>query len=195
MLKSAMARNWKRGEPFPIPAPTTNHLERTMPRTIRGVLAVLTALLVATPAAAQLPDIVITAGPTFPTGGFGDTREMGYNVGIGVRIAPPLMPLAFRADAQFNEFDRSTPPGGDATRVWSVTGNAVFNIPMGLPLSGPYLIGGLGAYGVRGDATRFGFNVGGGFRVGLAGFGVFGEARYHSAGNATFVPVSVGVIF
>ena len=169
-----------------------------MSRALRAA-ALISAILgaAARPAAAQLRgNLSIAAGASFPTSAFGDFQDTGYNVLVALGLNPPLLPIGFRVDGMFNEFDRTG--SSDKTRVLGLTAN----VTLGLGgLLGPYLIGGIGEYSTRypspfGDRTDFGINVGGGFRFGLTGFSAFAEARYHRAGDAAqFIPVSFGVTF
>lgn len=59
-------------------------------------LAVL-LLIIARPAAAQVPTFGVRAGATFPTGDVQDELETGYHVGVSVGFAPILLPISLRS--------------------------------------------------------------------------------------------------
>lgn len=153
--------------------------------------------------------INIAAGATFATGNFGSRNNSGYNVALGIDLTPPLSPLGFRAEGIFNEFDQNftnpfTGVSGGKTRVAGITGNATFDLSLGLiPVGSLYAIGGIGYYSSREPAfqgssvTNFGWNVGGGYRFPLTGFSAYVEARYHRISNAdvSMVPLSFGLVF
>lgn len=147
------------------------------------------------------------AGLSAPTGDFGKSVDAGYHVTGMVTFSPPLAPVGFRAEGSFNEFNFKTSPflpSGSKARVLSGTANAMLSSP---GILGPYLIGGIGTYHSSVSCTgcssssdnKVGFNAGGGFRFGLAGFSAFGEARYHFYGSGTsktqYIPISFGVTF
>ena len=179
-----------------------------MKRTFLLVAAV--GLMLALPAAsvdAQRPvSFGILAGASMPTGDAGDQVETGFNFGASLGFQPALLPVGVRIDALWNsfEFSESTGENGDIS-VLSATANAVFSIPMAsLPMVSPYLIGGLGLYSADAGGTEdrqneFGWNVGGGLRFNLAGFGTFVEARYNSfslfENDFTYVPITFGIMF
>jgi hypothetical protein len=169
-----------------------------MPRFTRFAAACITLLASAPVARAQVAThFSVAAGAAFPTGSFGDFHDTGYNVLAAVDLQPALLPLAFRLDGMFNEFDFSGASSG-STRVIGLAGNAV--LKGGALGIGPYLIGGIGVYGTKptggSSNSDVGFNIGGGFRFGLTGFSVFAEARYHRvAEDVSFIPVTFGITF
>lgn len=163
-----------------------------MIRTI-AVVSTLALALTAAPAAAQLPfRLGVQAGAAMPTGDFADGSKTGYTVGVLAEVKPVLLPVGIRGDVNYNEFGLEF----DETdidvdfRVLNVNANAILEMP-GVALR-PYLLGGLGWYrgnfsgdGLEGEeidaASAIGFNIGGGIRFGLAGFGAAVEAHYRSA--------------
>jgi hypothetical protein len=178
----------------------------------------------ALPQTARAQNINIAAGASFPTGDLGNNgANTGWLITGGVGMAPTGSPLGFRAEAIYNQYTRDCSnsffngcPSG-AINVWGVTGNAVYNLPLGMS-SGPagsgatvYGIGGVGVYGGSDPlftnsndfstsfGTNFGWNIGGGVKFALAGFSAYVEARYHSfntQGNTiSFVPIVFGVTF
>jgi len=182
-------------------------------------IAVVSALAIAAaafaaPAEAQLPfRLGVQAGASIPTGDMGDGAETGYHVGLLAEAKPVLLPIGVRADVIYNEFGSSGEDDVDF-RLLNVNANAIFEMP-GVGLR-PYLLGGLGWYrgnfnadGESGDAeSAIGFNVGGGIKFGLAGFGAAVEAHYRSVNlefdvpvigtqelKTTFVPVSFVLTF
>lgn len=165
----------------------------------------------------------ISAGASIPTGEFGKDVNTGYNVNGIVTLRVPVSPISFRGEVGYDRFDVKSKAldVGDKgnARLISGVANVVLSFPS-TPTSivRPYLIGGVGAYNVRGSVTsgnvtyssdsqtKFGFNVGGGLEIPLSGFTAFGEVRYtrvSSEGNgdkdlpynATFVPIRFGVRF
>jgi opacity protein-like surface antigen len=177
-----------------------------MKRTFLLVAAVgLTLALPAASVEAQRPfSFGIAAGASMPTGDAGDLLNTGFNIGATLGFQPALLPVGVRIDALYNSFDASD-DGDGGLDVISATANAVVNIPMAaMPMVSPYLIGGLGLYSAdsEGDEDRqneFGWNVGGGLRFNLAGFGTFIEARYNSFSlfdeDVTYVPITFGIMF
>jgi hypothetical protein len=142
-------------------------------------------------------------GAAIPLSDFGKSFSTGYNVTGTLGFNPAGMPVGFRIDAAYNQFSAKGATNVNA-KIADVSGNVVFSMT-GTPEVTPYLIGGVGYYhtssSVAGSTSsnNVGFNVGGGLKVPLSGFGVFAEARYNhfTANSATFsfVPITVGVMF
>ena len=188
-----------------------------MIRKIAAVSALALIAAAATPAHAQLPfRLGVQAGASIPTGDMGDANNMGYNVGVLAEVKPALFPVGIRADVIYNEFgyddevlDAIGADDGDL-RVLNVNGNAIFELP-GIGLS-PYILGGLGWYqaweDIEGESSDkesgVGFNIGGGIRFGLAGFGAAVEAHFRSVNidvgdgeefEVRYVPISFVLTF
>lgn len=178
-----------------------------------STLAILAGLALPIAAAHAQVGFGIAAGPSVPLGDFSNAVDAGYHVTGIVNVGVPLAPVGLRLEGSFADFNYKPIIGssGSKARIYSGTANVVFSTP---GIIGPYLIGGIGVYNAsavctncNSSDTKIGFNGGGGFKVGLAGFAVFAEARYHyvpGAANATtggtnsstqFIPVSVGVTF
>jgi hypothetical protein len=150
----------------------------------------------------------VHAGASVPVGAFSDAvaaggggADLGFRIGAGLEIRPPLMPIGLRFDGAY---DRLAIEQSDLDwAIWSVTANAVLSPPVS-PL---YFIGGIGFYstdvtgsGVTSDATTdFGFNLGAGFSLPLTGFSAFVEGRFHSINtdgdNINYVPIVFGIRF
>ncbi len=133
--------------------------------------AILAAALVAATQTvqAQAPVTLWLAGARATT----DSSSIALknsNVLIGLQVALPLFPVALRAEAMAAGSDITGSP-----RSYFV--NAV--LPLNLPGISPYLIGGYGKYSYGKANEVSGYNYGGGVRVGLGRFGVFGELRKH----------------
>ena len=185
-------------------------------------LAVVSALALtaaaAAPAHAQLPfRLGVQAGASIPTGDWKDGTNTGYHVGILAEAKPALFPVGIRADVIYNEFGLDEDEVGVSDvdfRLLNVNANAILELP-GVGLR-PYLIGGLGWYQgwFNGEddssdkESAVGFNVGGGIRFGLSGFGAAIEAHYRSANidfsdffgedaelEARFIPISFVLTF
>jgi len=170
-------------------------------------------------ASAQLATILkpvqigVAAGAAVPVSDLGNSFSTGFNVTGTIAINVPLLPIGFRIDAAYNQFGEKgatatpTSPSAAASnvnaKVAGVTGNVVFGMP-GVIIT-PYFIGGVGYYRVSSSATgtvasnNFGFNVGAGVKLPLLVFSAFAEARYNrvseNGGSASFIPVTVGVMF
>jgi hypothetical protein len=182
-----------------------------MLRKTLGTLAAASLLLVgASTANAQFASPIrfnVNAGAALPVGTLaeegadGGNAELGFHLGAGLELRPPLMPVGLRFDGAF---DRMGIQDIDAAwSIWSLTANAVVS-PMASPL---YFIGGIGFYGVdiTGEGldfeseTEFGFNLGAGFSLPLTGFSAFVEARWHNVNtpedNLQFIPIVFGLRF
>jgi opacity protein-like surface antigen len=145
-----------------------------------------------------------SAGVAFPTGDLGNVANTGYDVTVMVGYKPQFTPIAFRAEAAYNQFGSQTFNGN--VNIPAFTGNLVFDVPMGTLT--PYVIGGAGLYrtsiALNGGGTAsendFGFNIGGGLKIPLSSsFETFVEARYNRVtitnGSFSFIPVTFGVLF
>jgi opacity protein-like surface antigen len=177
----------------------------------------IAALLLAASAGAlegQSPlSFSVSGGATVPSGGFADRVNAGYNVGASLGLHIPLFPISVRADGMFNRLEYNDAGGlsGGAryravteyAQIWSGTVNAVVSMST---LLSPYLIGGIGWYrtseadigaNLSRSENSVGGDIGAGLKLGLAGFGVYAEARYHWIGDpdVRIVPISVGVSF
>ena len=171
-----------------------------------AVAVAVTFVAGVTPARAQLS---LAGGPTMAVGTLADAVGMGYHAQGSFGLSAPLIPVALRVDAAWNQFPEENDTGGDF-RLLSGTVNAVFSVPS-IAIT-PYVIGGVGAYSARWSddsaaglatggesSTEFGANAGVGVRLGLGGLSAFAEARFHHLFNdgdaIRFVPVSVGLRF
>jgi opacity protein-like surface antigen len=146
-----------------------------------------------------------SGGIAFPTGDLGTGTNTGYNIAVLVGYKPQLLPISVRAEAAYNQFGFTN--GGGSINIPAFTGNLVYEMP-GMSFT-PYAIGGAGLYRVSagfngGGSTNaendFGWNLGGGIKIPLStSFETFIEARYNrvsaSGGSASFIPVTVGVLF
>jgi hypothetical protein len=146
-----------------------------------------------------------SGGIAFPTGDLGTTTNTGYTIAVAVGYKPQAMPFSVRAEAAYNQFGFTN--GGGSINIPSFTGNLEYDLP-GMSFT-PYAIGGAGLYRVSagfngGGSTSaendFGWNIGGGIKIPLStSFETFIEARYNSVsasgGTASFIPITVGVMF
>ncbi|HJQ12802.1 MAG TPA: outer membrane beta-barrel protein [Gemmatimonadaceae bacterium] len=150
-------------------------------------------------------EIGASGGIAFPTGDLGTASNTGYNIALSVGYRPQYTPIAVRAEAAWNQFGAEG--GGANFNVPSFTGNVEVGLPLGMSFS-PYAIGGAGLYrpnvdfsggGSTQTENRFGWNIGGGVKIPLAGFHTFIEARYNSVnidgGTLSFVPLTFGIMF
>jgi hypothetical protein len=150
-----------------------------------------------------------SGGIAFPTGDLGTGTNTGYNIAVVAGYKPQLLPIAVRAEAAYNQFGFTA--GAGSINIPAFTGNLVYELPLGMSFT-PYAIGGAGLYrpsaGFNGSGATtaendFGWNIGGGIKIPLStSFETFIEARYNSVklggangGTATFIPVTVGILF
>jgi hypothetical protein len=185
----------------------------------------LLAAVLPVAAAAQAPVILLGGGGVI-SGQVPDNLTnggLGYNVLAGVSLPVPVLPLAFRIDAQFDQ--QAAPVSVNRMQVYSATGNAVYSTH--LFFLQPYIIGGIGYYHilsrylsecgtcgngvgsgsppeVQATSNGWGLNGGLGVKTGVGRVGFFGEWRYHDifapAGNSpyghtTYAPFTIGVTF
>jgi hypothetical protein len=176
------------------------------------VVAALAAIaLSASTSAAQSNKAVsigISGGAAIPVGDFGDLYSTGWN-GTGSLMFRSLgSPLGIRVDGMYNRLSVKDDVIGipfDNVSIASANANLVYNLS-GVGIT-PYLIGGAGAYWLKGHGDGFdgdsesklGVNGGIGASFQLSGFNTFIEARYHHVftdENATqFIPVTFGISF
>lgn len=180
-------------------------------KTLYGTLAASFLVLGASTADAQFASPIrfnVHAGAAVPVGAFSDPvgsggggADMGFRIGAGLELRPPLSPVGLRFDGAY---DRLAIENSDLNwAIWSLTANAVVS-PAVSPL---YFIGGIGFYstdvtgsGITADAvTDFGFNIGAGFSLPLTGFSTFVEGRFHSINtdtdNINYIPIVFGIRF
>ena len=173
---------------------------------MKRVALVVSLMLGAIPAIASAQvGFGVAAGAAIPLSDLGNAYSTGYHAQGSLDIAIPLAPIGFRFDGTLDHFDSKNSAISSSTRI--IGGSA--NVLMGfgaVPLLGPYVIAGVGAYNVNtsigttsGSETKPGGGVGVGMRFGLAGFGVFAETKYNyiatSGSSAQFVPVMFGISF
>jgi opacity protein-like surface antigen len=178
--------------------------------TILSTIAVL-GLAAAAPVAqgqAYNPfQIGASGGIAFPTGDLGTGNNTGYTIVFAVGYKPQMMPISLRAEAAYNQFGFSN--GVGSTDIIAFTGNVQYDLPLGMSFT-PYAIGGVGVYrpttpgftstSITTGENDFGWNIGGGIKIPLStNFETFIEARYNrfnpSGGTASFIPVTVGIMF
>lgn len=180
-------------------------------KTLYGTLAISLLVVSASAADAQFASPIrfnVNAGAALPVGDLADASgggaELGFRIGAGLELRPPMMPVGLRFDGAF---DRMGIENVDANwTIWSLTANAVLS-PMVSPL---YFIGGVGFYSwdITGDdvtfpqdsESDFGFNLGAGLSLPLTGFSTFVEARWHRISVADgesiqYIPIVFGIRF
>ena len=188
----------------------------------RLVFTTLFALIAgAAPAAAQgtsLVKIGITGGWVTPYQTTKTYAKTGWDAGLTMQIAAPLVPIGFRIDALYSTMDGAAQTGAaihvDNFTIYSATGNVVWTVfGTGMPTKF-YVIGGIGYYSVSQQQTAasitttltssdFGYNAGLGVK--LTKF--FIEARWTNidgglmipltgaSQSLQIVPINVGIIF
>ncbi|CAN5918818.1 hypothetical protein BH11GEM2_BH11GEM2_32360 [soil metagenome] len=178
---------------------------------MKRVALIVSLALAAVPAVASAQiGFGVAAGAAFPLSDFGNAYSSGYHAQASLDLAIPLSPIGFRFDGTLDHFDaKGSSAVSGSSRI--IGGSA--NVMMGfgaVPLLGPYVIAGVGAYNTNFEAksgtttvssseTKPGGGVGVGIRFGLAGFGVFAETKYNyiasSGTSVQFVPVMFGISF
>jgi len=179
-------------------------------------LPLLTGVAVLTPTAHAQNSyaIGISAGPTIPTGKFGDGYSKGKNVTGFLAIGAEELPVGVRIDGMYNDFDGRTvtPDGGGATvempdlRLLALVGNAVFTASGSV--AKPYLVAGVGFYNSKSSASDarsrndLGFSIGLGSTFSLGPLASLVEVRFHSisrepehGGSIHYIPITVGFAF
>ena len=174
---------------------------------LRRSFALASALALAATASTAVaqarPQLSVGGGVTLPTGDLGEGADAGWHGQVSLGYRPPLFPLGFRIDGNYNDV------GGSAAdfRAISVTGNVVLEAP-GIAVR-PYLIGGAGLYNTKVGSlegrNNLGLNGGAGLRFRLMDFDAFVEGRYHAALNALgaddderaaqYIPITFGISF
>jgi hypothetical protein len=183
--------------------------------------AAVAAALVTGTAGAQTsrPTFGISGGLALPTGDLNKGYKSGYDIAANVGFHPTGQSFGVRVEGAFNQFAlKGTNTSNAHTNIFDVTGNIVVGTAAAPGTIRPYLIGGVGVYNVKNEAsvgnvsvstsaTKFGFNGGAGLDLPLSGIAAFVEARFHyvltGSGssdsnigyNASFVPIVVGVRF
>lgn len=150
----------------------------------------------------------VSAGAAIPVGDFGDLYSTGWNATGSLMFRSLGSPLGIRVDGMYNKLNVKDDVIGvpfDNVSVASANANLVYNL-QGTGIT-PYLIGGAGAYWMKGHGNGFdgettsklGLNGGVGAAFQLSGFNTFVEARYHhifTDNNATqFIPITFGIAF
>jgi opacity protein-like surface antigen len=194
-----------------------------MIRTIFAVLVV--GLLVASPAAAQLPgagkmiQIGIGGGASVPVGSAENALKEGFNVRGFVKVKPPVLPVGIRGALGYQKFSLDQVPAGtDGTgNILSGLGGITLGKSIG-PIR-PYITASVGAFRIerkldsngvetKAHETKFGIDGGAGLEFKLMSLNGFVEARlenvYTNEGfdpsltdksSTRIVPVTFGLMF
>lgn len=178
----------------------------------RTVIVAATLMVVGTTAAkAQMSGSLtrplsfgIAGGIAVPAGTLSNVANTGSNVTGILGLKLPILPIGLRADASYSSFGyKSAAAGNGSAHVGNVTGNVVVSMPF--LLLHPYVLGGLGYYGVSASyaksANGMGYDLGTGLslNIPITGISVFAEARYNHVNtggvNTQFTPIEIGVMF
>jgi opacity protein-like surface antigen len=154
-------------------------------------------------AEAQVPlQLGLGAGALVPTGDLADQVGTGVQVTTTLRLGFPLLPIHLRGDGMIGNL--SGKGAANDLRAYGVSANVGWDV-IPLVVTTGYLIGGVGYYWTKpdlpnaGTESDTGWNVGAGVRFNLLSLRLFAEARYNristDAGNVSFVPVTVGIMF
>ena len=164
--------------------------------------------LLGSPVYAQSPKPVsldLAAGAAIPVGDFSDGYNTGFNGTVGLGLTSIGSPVGIRFEGMYNKFGGRDDLVANQPDARIIAGTA--NLEYSLPGQGirPYLIGGVGYYGLKLDIpnaesiNKLGLNGGIGAVFPLSGFNTFVEARFHhvfTENNATqFIPVVFGIQF
>lgn len=165
------------------------------------VTAGLLALL-APAARAQRPvSLLVGGGASIPVGTLADGSSTGWNALAGLAVSTLMQPLGLRLDGAYNRMAGKA--SGPDQAITSGTLNVTYRLPTPNTPIAPYLSAGGGVYwlecrgdgGVCGSDTRGGWNAGLGTKIAAMGLTWFVEARFHRAGDARYLPVTIGVGF
>jgi len=194
-------------------SPSTTYLQEYhfMKRSSFAIAAIAALFVAASTTSAQSNksmSVGISGGAAIPVGDFGDFYTTGWN-GTGSLMFRSLgSPIGLRVDGMYNKLSVKDDVVGipfDNVSIASANANLVYNL-QGTGIT-PYLIGGGGAYWMKGHGnnfdgeseSKFGVNGGIGAAFQLSGFNTFIEARYHhifTDERATqFIPVTFGIAF
>ena len=175
----------------------------------RWIPAVASFLLVAATASAQRAStrpvqLIVSGGVSVPTGGFGDSHDMGVHAdasllinvfGQSLRLRPEMTYARFGVKELGALLNGAGIQGASARASVSddvsslIGGFANIEIPLGPPGFQPFLLAGIGAVKFKSDisdgassidATKTSLNFGGGLRFRLGAIGGFLEARFNN---------------
>jgi hypothetical protein len=153
-------------------------------------------------------------GVSVPVSDAKDALETGIHGQVMVMWTAPVLPLSLRGSVGYSRYDlKSLAPGVDGTgSVLSGLANVSWGFPVG-PVK-PYIIGGLGAFNMKGTVagvsgpseTKFGIDAGAGLEFKLGRFIGFVEGKVEDifteqglASSQSFdtmvVPVTFGIFF
>jgi len=147
----------------------------------------------------------LAVGAAIPVGDFSDGFNTGYNGTAGLELNSIGSPVGIRFEGMYNHFGGRTDLAHNQpdARIIGATANLLYSLPgQGIR---PYLIGGVGYYGLKLDVpnaesiNKIGVNGGIGAVFPLSGFNTFVEARLHHVftdNNSTqFIPIVFGIQF
>ena len=194
-----------------------------MSRSVAAIACLLTLLgLAPAPARAQVDPRAVSfgigGGTSVPVGEARNTYRTGFNGGAFLRLDLGALPLAFRADCIYQNFELTSAaippagaPGSGTGTLLGGMGDALVFVRRGGVR--PYLVGGAGVYSVRTEfdanglptqtLTRLGFRGGLGLQFTFGSLVLYAEGTLDHvvprAGSSEaviqVVPVSMGVIF
>ena len=152
----------------------------------------------------------IFGGGAFPTGDLGEGLNLGFRLGGGLALRSPAFPLGLNVNLAYDRFGGDDDIAGtgvsvDAVSILSGSADVVWQFPTDPAASfQPFLDAGLGLYRLGEYAggesqTKFGFQVGGGIDLPLAGMATFVEAKYvnvFAEGDSwAYIPIVIGLRF
>ncbi len=154
-------------------------------------ITLLTVLAFALPVSASAQThLIVGGGLSRPISDFGDAVDSGMHGRVGLQVGIPVFPVSLRGEAELQSYREAV--GDDKTNVLSGSLSAVLSLG-GIGLR-PYLIAGLGNYGIKGR-----LHGGFGASLGALGFGGFAEVRFvnvdGTAGDTRFVTATLGLRF
>jgi hypothetical protein len=140
--------------------------------------ALTVAIAAPVAAHAQFVSLGLAAGTSISSG---EGNGSGMHGNVSLEVKAPLLP-GLRGEAWFIDVK----PEGKV----AATASVVLSAP--IPVVTPYLIGGWGSYGLGGDESKTGFNVGVGAKASVVvGPAIYVEVRRHDPIALNLVTVGV----
>ena len=153
----------------------------------------------------------LSAGLAMPTGDAGDVTGTGINVQAAGTKKLASAPVWLRGEVAYNRFgakDQGNFFGSDIeSRLSTLSGGLDIGYSfVTASTMKPYVLGGLGMYrneltmevdneSASESETDLGINFGGGMKFRMGGRMAFVEARYHTAGDIDYMPLTFGIEF
>jgi len=173
-------------------------------RKLIGIVTLGLLMAAAPVAEAQKASFWLGAGLTMPMGDYGDGASTGFH-GLGaVSFGLGTGPLGVRVEGMYNRTGLEQGVDGN-TSILGGMASLLYTFPSKGTVR-PYVLGGVGYYQQKIEATVPGFSVdtsesnagfggGAGLLLALKATSLFAEVRYISVSGDTFVPITAGIRF